>query len=447
VKDLHNKLTALARQMDHHPAEPAMRERFVQALDQQIHVELGQKGFTALSKTLDELVAAAIEAEQSIAYVDLILGQVKEQPSSKYAKCTYMPNYQNKSAKTDPVTTKLSDKKVFIQEKPNVSTSKSTASTAKLQVYKPTNDSPKKDNPSNSNCNKCSKPGHWSQECPTRTVAAKSVEVYSTVTHYRSADPHHSEPETSLENRVHCETEIDESAKDKLSDDSHFMEKNEYDSASSDKGPLVVHAGFANISTEIDISAFNVEPLYNSKVSQKSCDLNQPTCEKELQEPISLFVKINGIVAYALLDSGCTTDMISAEFARVALVQPLKLAEPVQIQMACVGSCSTINYGRRAPVELGSIREERYFDIVNVDRYNIVFRTPFLQTHKVSLDFANKGVVIVDGVKLEKGTCPYQSSQNHDQRAKCPSKALKHKKYAIALPEQLAMVTNSSRDS
>jgi hypothetical protein len=74
MKDLHNKLTALARCMDYHPAEPAMREQFLQVLNRQIHIELGKKGFTALSKTLEELVAEAIEAKGSLAYVDLIEG-------------------------------------------------------------------------------------------------------------------------------------------------------------------------------------------------------------------------------------------------------------------------------------------------------------------------------------------------------------------------------------
>jgi hypothetical protein len=267
MKDLHNKLTALARQMDYHPAEPAMREHFLQALDQQIHIELRKKGFTALSKMLEELVAEAIEVEQSLAYVDSIEGQVKELPSSsKYSKCTYTTSYLNKPKKPKNEQARPLEKKVYIQEKPTGSTLKSTLSTSKQQASKPQKETSTKGDPSSSTCNKCGKPGHWAKECPMRTVSAKSVNIFTAEMQYNDTDVKHQE----LDSPEHVRQTVQHSSEEELEKDvlsEEFMVRNEYKSNSSDAGPVVIHTGFVNISTtEVDISAFAVEPLYNLKV-------------------------------------------------------------------------------------------------------------------------------------------------------------------------------------
>jgi hypothetical protein len=142
-----------------------------------------------------------------------------------------------------------------------------------------------------------------------------------------------------------------------------------------------------------------------------------------------------------LLNLGCTTDMLSAQFAEVVKVQLLKLAEPVQLQMVCISSCSTINYGGKPTIELGDIHKERYFNIVNIDKYNAVLGTPFLHSHKVMLNFENEGAVIVDGVQLVKGLCPHWLPLNHNQKTKRPH-TKKCKTYTtIAPPKQLVLAS------
>lgn len=74
-----------------------------------------------------------------------------------------------------------------------------------------------------------------------------------------------------------------------------------------------------------------------------------------------------------------------------------KLDEQVTLQLGCVGSRSKISYGAVTPVNIVGIEAEMYFDIVNIDRYDAILGTPFLEKYGVCIDFKRRGVV-VDGV-------------------------------------------------
>ena len=83
---------------------------------------------------------------------------------------------------------------------------------------------------------------------------------------------------------------------------------------------------------------------------------------------MAALVKVNGLEAYALLDSGSTTMSITNDFARVAKLSVLQLENPVTLQLGTIGSRSMINYGTKAQIELGPIKEDdAYLDIVNID--------------------------------------------------------------------------------
>jgi hypothetical protein len=54
------------------------------------------------------------------------------------------------------------------------------------------------------------------------------------------------------------------------------------------------------------------------------------------------------------------------------------LEQPIALQLACVGSRSTINYGTHAIVKFGDRDIEEYFNIMNIEYYDAILGTPFL---------------------------------------------------------------------
>ncbi|KAF8626391.1 hypothetical protein AX15_004889 [Amanita polypyramis BW_CC] len=103
------------------------------------------------------------------------------------------------------------------------------------------------------------------------------------------------------------------------------------------------------------------------------------------------YMRINGHRAHVLLDGGSTLDMISANFASVLALEMFQLKKPIKLQMATSGSRSSINHGARAELQVGEFKQMRYFDVVNLDRYNIILGTPFLKEHKIILNYAGHG--------------------------------------------------------
>jgi hypothetical protein len=109
------------------------------------------------------------------------------------------------------------------------------------------------------------------------------------------------------------------------------------------------------------------------------------------------YVGIGEIKAHVLLDCGSTLDMISANFAASSKLDMFQLKKPVKLQMATSGSKSTINFGARAEVKIGEFHQKRYFDVVNLDRYDAILGTPFLTENEVLLNFAGNGSFRISG--------------------------------------------------
>jgi len=116
---------------------------------------------------------------------------------------------------------------------------------------------------------------------------------------------------------------------------------------------------------------------------------------------MAVHVKVNGLDAYTLLDSGCTTILVTHDFGRVAKLKVMQLENPVTLQLGTVWSQSMINFGAWTCLELGTIKEDdTYMDIVNLDRYNMIIGTPFVWMHGLVLDF-DKDLIYVRGHATE----------------------------------------------
>ena len=85
--------------------------------------------------------------------------------------------------------------------------------------------------------------------------------------------------------------------------------------------------------------------------------------------------------------------MISPNFIHAMGIIPIKLEQPIGLQLACVGSKSAINYGAKSTIMFGTVRVEEYFDITNIDYYNVILGTPFLWRLNITLDFTSPGAI------------------------------------------------------
>ena len=114
---------------------------------------------------------------------------------------------------------------------------------------------------------------------------------------------------------------------------------------------------------------------------------------------MTTYVEVNGLRGLALLDSGSSIDCISPDFARVAKVNAFALEKPVGLQLGCVGSRSSINFGVRTDVTIGKHSQKLYMDVVNIDHYDVILGVPSLQQYGTRLDFA-KEVIIIKGDEI-----------------------------------------------
>ncbi|KAJ7721081.1 hypothetical protein DFH07DRAFT_689100, partial [Mycena maculata] len=112
---------------------------------------------------------------------------------------------------------------------------------------------------------------------------------------------------------------------------------------------------------------------------------------------IAALLNINGTEAYVLIDSGSTTNSVTPEFASATKAPRITLSEQVTLQLGCVGSKSRINYGTRVPLNFGGIKGYLYFDLVNLDRYDCILGTPFLNRHGAVLDFGTRELQFPNG--------------------------------------------------
>jgi len=98
-------------------------------------------------------------------------------------------------------------------------------------------------------------------------------------------------------------------------------------------------------------------------------------------------VKINGQKAIVLLDSGCTMKAISPEMVQIVGLKVHQLMEWIPIQLGTKGSKSQINHGTKVCIKIGTVDNYHYFDVINIDRYNVIIGMVFMKQHRIVLDF------------------------------------------------------------
>lgn len=147
----------------------------------------------------------------------------------------------------------------------------------------------------------------------------------------------------------------------------------------------------------------------------------RPPRDDNLHRCLAAMVEINGISAYALFDSGSSADVMSPDFARVSECRLFKLDRPVTLQLGCIGSRGMINHGTNAVTKLRGVESRHYFDIVNVDRYDVILGAPFMTTKKIILDF-EKGQVLAGHTAIPTLSVTEEKEVIATRKGKHPSK-------------------------
>ncbi|OCH83771.1 hypothetical protein OBBRIDRAFT_742726, partial [Obba rivulosa] len=113
-----------------------------------------------------------------------------------------------------------------------------------------------------------------------------------------------------------------------------------------------------------------------------------------IPEPVVVVVDIDGHPARALLDSGSLADFMSSRLAHQLNVKSFELEKPFPVHLAVQGSRAKINMGCKAEIRYQLVREQQYFDIVNLLNYDLILGTPFWFQHNLVVGL-NPTTVIV----------------------------------------------------
>jgi hypothetical protein len=121
---------------------------------------------------------------------------------------------------------------------------------------------------------------------------------------------------------------------------------------------------------------------------------------RKVPKPIVVVIKVNDKPTRALMDSGSLGDFMSTTLADQIKVKKILLEKPLSVQLAVQGSRTRANYGTKVNIKYQNINCERYFDIINLDGYDLILGTPFMFQHKVTIGLNDPKVIIGSAVPL-----------------------------------------------
>jgi hypothetical protein len=113
-----------------------------------------------------------------------------------------------------------------------------------------------------------------------------------------------------------------------------------------------------------------------------------------IPKPLVVTIHINGHLSRALIDFGLLSDFMSVMLADQLKILHIELAKPIVVQLAVQGSRSKVNFRATAQLKYQSVDSKRYFDIINLQNYDLVLGTPFLFQHQVMIGLNPPHIVI-----------------------------------------------------
>ena len=98
-----------------------------------------------------------------------------------------------------------------------------------------------------------------------------------------------------------------------------------------------------------------------------------------------------------------------------------QLMEQIPIQLGTKGSKSQINHGMKACIKIGTVDNYHYFNIININRYDIIIGMVFMKQHGIMLDFEK------DQVRM-RGKNLYVLCESTDKYLQVRRQAMRHSK-------------------
>ncbi|KIJ44782.1 hypothetical protein M422DRAFT_251769 [Sphaerobolus stellatus SS14] len=395
MQQLHQELTKLAKQMVELPNVYSYRQRFMDALKPSIREEVLGKGFTAEFTKIDVLVAEAVMLDN--AKSNAATNQV-QQTTTQNKSSNANADSSNQHRSGNNYFQNWSTTQLLLAEGGNVRNNNPTYS---RNPVKPANNTVV--------CFNCNQPGHIRPNCPfpdkDRRIAGARIEE-------AILEEEEGQIENFDEYAPHPEEQQEFEDQPEEDNQQYPFDDEEYETRSIDNDVVHVNAvikasgyndhrrlyGIRVSEAEADLRVSVIlqtggkeQPVYDHQARKKARPL--PTRGKE-NETISVFWDIGGTKAHCLLDSGCEGIMIFSDFVRATKLPKFELEKPIILQLACVGSKSTVQYGLTTKILLGNERYDEYFDIANVDYYKVILGTPFLRQFEILLDFKKNHVQI-----------------------------------------------------
>ena len=122
--------------------------------------------------------------------------------------------------------------------------------------------------------------------------------------------------------------------------------------------------------------------------------------QRVLPKPIVIRVTVDGHPARALLDSRLLGDFMSSTLADQQNVKKVILSTPLALQLAVQGSRLKVNSITAVQLQYQEINEQRTFDIINLNSYDLILGTPWMHQHQVCIGFNPARVIIGSGDSL-----------------------------------------------
>ena len=442
VAELFRELERLSQQMVQPPSDYDFKRRFVNALNSEIATAITRFGFNPENNSTKELLKAARQVEQSQFYIDR-----DDRSSSQQTRSTSSKSKSSKPIKGSTKPSTIPKKKEPAKPSPRPSSS-ITCHTCKKPGHISTR------------CpNKQTGKARAAREAEEEEQVLQAAEVFEDREESSNEQQEASDGEdASTGQGSDYQSLSEEESDDGLADwaaaariaeesDSHSSEEEEevvyyqgpppskrkslvdwsemtgylseqeiseyidaaINEASQESNEIIARSSYSASARVVD-SNDTVGPR-TSRADEGSSDQvafrNRATKETRTEDGpkrnfknpgvIEGYIRIGEIRAHVLLDCGSTLDMISANYAASSKLDMFQLKKPVKLQMATTGSKSTINFGTRAEIRIGEFSQKRYFDVVNLDRYNAILGTPFLKDNEVMLNFKDNGSFRVAG--------------------------------------------------
>ena len=120
---------------------------------------------------------------------------------------------------------------------------------------------------------------------------------------------------------------------------------------------------------------------------------------EEVKPPV-VYGKIDGRIAQIMLDSGCSTYVLSTDFANAGNI-PCFPCKPVPVELAVRNASQfTLNtQTKKLPMEVGNITQSKASYVLPLPSCDAIFGMPFLNGRKL-VTYPEKGIVILDDIEL-----------------------------------------------